>query len=68
VSEAIKLEKTDSILILASDGLWDVMSATEATEVVSDFVTAEEMVEELISTALQRPKCTDNITIVVAVL
>lgn len=68
VSEAIQLEKNDSMLILASDGLWDVMSAERAFDVCNGLANADAMARRLLQTALSEPKCTDNITVIVVLL
>ncbi len=81
VSPSFQLGEEDTIVILASDGvtnthilrltsdkLWDVMTGEEAMKVVESLDTAEAMAKRLINTALQNPKCTDNITVMVLVL
>jgi len=65
VSEPIQLENTDSILVLASDGLWDVMTGERAMELCSGLSDADSMTRRLMQTALSDPKCKDNITIMV---
>jgi len=68
VSPSIKLEPSDSIAIIASDGLWDVMTGEEAMKIVEPLNNAESMSKWLIQKAMQHPKCTDNITVMVVVL
>jgi len=68
VSPSIKLQDTDTTVILASDGLWDVMSGEEAMKIIESLDTAEAKAKRLINTALQNPKCTDNITVMVVQL
>eukprot|EP01119_Soliformovum_irregulare_P020966 TRINITY_DN6865_c0_g1_i1.p1 TRINITY_DN6865_c0_g1~~TRINITY_DN6865_c0_g1_i1.p1 ORF type:complete len:613 (-),score=175.86 TRINITY_DN6865_c0_g1_i1:59-1897(-) len=68
VSPPIQLEANDSILIVASDGLWDVMNGSRAVEICTGLDTAKQMAASLMQTALNDPKCNDNITIVVVKL
>jgi len=68
ISPSIKLEPTDSTVILASDGLWDVMTGEEAMSLVENSRNAELMARKLINSALANPKCNDNITVMVVVL
>ncbi|XP_019107845.2 probable protein phosphatase 2C 59 isoform X1 [Beta vulgaris subsp. vulgaris] len=63
----IKEEKVDSsleFLILASDGLWDVVSNEEAVEMVKPIQDSEEAAKKLMKEAYQRGSA-DNITCVV---
>ncbi|KAG7965491.1 hypothetical protein I3843_08G004600 [Carya illinoinensis] len=63
----IQEEKIDSsleFLILASDGLWDVVSNEEAVELVKPFQEPEQAAKRLMQEANQRGSA-DNITIVV---
>ncbi|RYQ85148.1 hypothetical protein Ahy_B10g104649 isoform B [Arachis hypogaea] len=63
----IKEEKVDSsleFLILASDGLWDVVSNEEAVAMVKPIEDAEEAAKKLLKEAIQRGSA-DNITCVV---
>jgi len=68
ISPAIALESTDTTFVLASDGLWDVMTGEEAMALIEGMDDAENMAKVLITTAMDRPKCIDNITIIVAIL
>ena len=47
--------------------LWDVMSGEEAVQLIENGNDAEAMARTLLSRALDRPKCTDNITIIVVI-
>ncbi|XP_010519628.1 PREDICTED: probable protein phosphatase 2C 69 isoform X2 [Tarenaya hassleriana] len=63
----IKEEKIDSsleFLILASDGLWDVVSNEEAVSMVKQIEDSEEAAKKLVTEAIQRGSA-DNITCVV---
>jgi len=69
ISECIKLEDTDTLLVLASDGLWDVMDGFDAMNTIEGMgVDADEMAKHLMTTAMEKSKCTDNITVLVAIL
>jgi len=69
VSDAVELPYgEEALLIVASDGLWDVISGQEAGELVSGLSSAQEMSEKLLRAALHSPKCVDNVTVVVAKL
>eukprot|EP00029_Vermamoeba_vermiformis_P007873 TRINITY_DN3529_c0_g3_i1.p2 TRINITY_DN3529_c0_g3~~TRINITY_DN3529_c0_g3_i1.p2 ORF type:complete len:394 (+),score=111.33 TRINITY_DN3529_c0_g3_i1:1613-2794(+) len=65
VSPAIKLNKHDSHLIIASDGLWDVLSSEAAYELIRELNSAEDMAATLLRNALKSTKCTDNVTVIV---
>ncbi|KAL9677409.1 hypothetical protein QQ045_005638 [Rhodiola kirilowii] len=63
----IQEEKVDSsleFLILASDGLWDVVTNQEAVEMVKPIQDAEEAAKRLVTEAYQRGSA-DNITCIV---
>jgi len=62
-----KLEPTDTHLILACDGLWDVIGDQEAVNMIKDKTDPEEMSRLLLNEAL-RNGSTDNISIIVVVL
>jgi len=68
VSPPIQLETTDTMVILASDGLWDVMTGEEAVELCCNYNDADTMSSELIKKALTHIKCVDNITVLVILL
>lgn len=68
VSPSFKLLDTDSLLIVATDGLWDVMSGEKAMEIIQNLDGAEAMARRLVQTALSDPKCQDNITVIVVEL
>lgn len=68
VSDAIKLEKTDRFLILGSDGLWDIVSPNKAFEMCNNEKDLDAAAQQLITTAVQSVKCTDNVTAIVVQL
>jgi len=57
-----------NILIVASDGLWDVLSAEQAFLICSSCSDANSMASALIRKALEDSRCTDNITVIIAML
>ena len=57
-------ENEHSVLILACDGLWDVVSDEEATKLISDMDNPEQAAITLRNTALSKGS-TDNISVVV---
>eukprot|EP01114_Cavostelium_apophysatum_P020996 TRINITY_DN7195_c0_g1_i1.p1 TRINITY_DN7195_c0_g1~~TRINITY_DN7195_c0_g1_i1.p1 ORF type:complete len:454 (-),score=132.71 TRINITY_DN7195_c0_g1_i1:62-1396(-) len=68
ISDCIELDDKESTLIIASDGLWDVVSGKRAMEIVKDEKSASDKATKLINTALSSPKCNDNITIIVVTM
>jgi serine/threonine protein phosphatase PrpC len=68
VSQVYELKGSDSSLILASDGLWDVISFQTANDIIKDLDSASEMSDALLKTATRSSKCTDNVTTVVVQL
>eukprot|EP00005_Dracoamoeba_jomungandri_P007285 CAMPEP_0174264140 /NCGR_PEP_ID=MMETSP0439-20130205/21466_1 /TAXON_ID=0 /ORGANISM="Stereomyxa ramosa, Strain Chinc5" /LENGTH=668 /DNA_ID=CAMNT_0015349875 /DNA_START=1 /DNA_END=2007 /DNA_ORIENTATION=- len=55
-------------IIIASDGLWDVVSPNRAAELVCKEESAEAMTKRLMKAALSSKECQDNVTIIVVVL
>ena len=68
VSPVYELTDQDTHLVVASDGLWDVMSPQTCAEILmsSEEQTAEQLANKLLKQALQSFKC--NVTVVVVVL
>ncbi|KAJ5071916.1 hypothetical protein M0811_09815 [Anaeramoeba ignava] len=66
VSE-VELEDTDSFLILACDGLWDIYSDQEAVELIIGMEKPEEMSQKLVKNAIDKGS-TDNISCIVVIL
>lgn len=60
--------KTRNLIVLASDGLWDVMNGEEALTQIEPLESASDMSHKLVTTALENPKCQDNITVISAAL
>jgi len=65
ISECFSLLPTDTFLIIASDGLWDIISGQAAVDIVKDEIDPHVMANILLQTALQSAKCNDNVTILV---
>jgi len=68
VSPIYELRDSDSFIILASDGLWDVINFQTAYNIIKDCDTAPEMSDALLKTATRSSKCTDNVTTIVVQL
>jgi len=64
----IEILPTDTTLVVASDGLWDVLSGPKALSMAFESQTASAAAEQLVQTALQSAKCTDNVTVIVIFL
>eukprot|EP01119_Soliformovum_irregulare_P003406 TRINITY_DN1390_c0_g1_i1.p1 TRINITY_DN1390_c0_g1~~TRINITY_DN1390_c0_g1_i1.p1 ORF type:complete len:258 (+),score=65.72 TRINITY_DN1390_c0_g1_i1:424-1197(+) len=64
VSPAHRIGDQDTLIVLASDGLWDVMSGDRALELAKHFSGANEISRGLMEAALAHPKCLDNVTII----
>jgi serine/threonine protein phosphatase PrpC len=65
VSPAFKLDSTHSHLIVASDGVWDVVSPQRAYDLIKDEEDADKAAQTLIKTVTKSAKCTDNVSCIV---
>eukprot|EP01091_Cochliopodium_minus_P021059 TRINITY_DN946_c0_g1_i4.p1 TRINITY_DN946_c0_g1~~TRINITY_DN946_c0_g1_i4.p1 ORF type:complete len:766 (+),score=279.21 TRINITY_DN946_c0_g1_i4:362-2659(+) len=65
LSNSIQLRNDDKFLIVASDGLWDVMNDSQAYRIIKGMTDPKEMANILIKTALKSRDCNDNITVCV---
>ena len=64
VSDVIELQHEDSVLVVASDGLWDVVSFERATDVALQFYgDAPRAARELCKLSVANPKNHDNSTV-----
>ncbi|KAJ3427009.1 hypothetical protein M0813_05142 [Anaeramoeba flamelloides] len=63
----IELKESDSFLILACDGLWDVVDDQKAVDLVKDMNDPLEMSKKLLNSALEGGS-TDNISIMIIML
>ncbi|XP_047310727.1 probable protein phosphatase 2C 58 [Impatiens glandulifera] len=61
----VKVDNDTEFMILASDGLWKVMSNEEAADCIKDIGDPGEAAKELISSALSRRSCDDISCVVV---
>jgi len=68
VSELFELTEKDTHIILASDGLWDVITPEEAYTIISQFDDSKVMSHQLLNTALMNQNCKDNVTVIVVSL
>jgi len=68
VSEVYELTENDTHMIIASDGLWDVLTAEQVYEIISPLTDSKVMSHHVLQTALKDPKCQDNVTVVVVSL
>lgn len=68
VSPPISITPFHSHLIVASDGLWDVISGNRAMEIVKVQQTEEKMSNSLLQCAIGSIKAKDNISIIVVTL
>jgi len=64
-SELYELGPQHTRVIVASDGLWDVISGQEAFDMIKDINDSSEASEKLLKSALSFHECVDNITIIV---
>jgi len=58
----------DSILIVASDGLWDTMSGQDAMDAIKKSKDPKAMSSTLVNMALSSGLCNDNITVIVVLI
>jgi serine/threonine protein phosphatase PrpC len=69
VSDPINIQTDpEACLVIASDGLWDVISGKHAMEIIRTEKTASDMSRKLLTTALQSHKCQDNVTVLTVLL
>lgn len=68
ISDCIELTLSDTHIVIASDGLWDVVTPEEALQVCSELESAEKIAKKLVSMAVKNVKCTDNVTVTAIVL
>jgi len=68
ISQPYHLDEEDSLVVLASDGLWDVISGKAAMSIAQKEENTEEMAKRLLQTAVQSSKCHDNVTVAAILL
>ena len=65
VSQPIALTSNHALLIVASDGVWDVISPQRAYEIASAEKDTTAAAKRLIKAAVGNNKCNDNVTAIV---
>ena len=65
VSPALELGPGDKFAVIASDGVWDVISGQAACELIEHEPTAADMAYKLVRHAVSCRGCLDNVTVVV---
>jgi len=65
LSEVYELGEEDTRVIIASDGLWDIISGSRAFDLITSIPDPQAAANKLLQTALMSPKCNDNVTIIV---
>lgn len=65
VSQPVALAPDDTLIIIASDGLWDVITGQAAFELIEKEPDATAMATKLIKHAVACAKCLDNVTVIV---
>jgi len=65
LSELYELGAGDMRVVIATDGLWDIISGSRAFELINSTSNAHVAAEKLLQTALQSSKCNDNVTVIV---
>jgi len=65
ISKPIEVSPKDTRLIIASDGLWDVMSGPKAFEAIKNIRDAKTASNTLVKMAVKNTNCNDNITVMV---
>eukprot|EP01127_Copromyxa_protea_P003187 TRINITY_DN13047_c0_g1_i1.p1 TRINITY_DN13047_c0_g1~~TRINITY_DN13047_c0_g1_i1.p1 ORF type:complete len:720 (-),score=227.49 TRINITY_DN13047_c0_g1_i1:184-2343(-) len=67
VSKAYPLSKKDTKFVLASDGLWDIVTTGDRVfRLIKDVKDPVEASKKLCATAVKSRKCHDNVTVIVA--
>ncbi|KAJ3441669.1 hypothetical protein M0812_13682 [Anaeramoeba flamelloides] len=62
-----ELNEEDKFIILACDGVWDVMEDQDVVDLVKDMKHSQEMAKKILMTALDKGS-TDNISVIVIIL
>lgn len=68
LSKVYELNDSDSLLVVASDGLWDTMSGQEAMDHVKKIKEPQSIANNLVSMATSSGLCNDNITVTAVLL
>jgi len=59
------MTKRDTKLIVASDGLWDIVAGDKAFRLIKEEKAPLEAAKRLCATAVKSRKCHDNVTVIV---
>eukprot|EP01087_Luapelamoeba_hula_P000686 TRINITY_DN1050_c0_g2_i1.p1 TRINITY_DN1050_c0_g2~~TRINITY_DN1050_c0_g2_i1.p1 ORF type:complete len:804 (-),score=142.72 TRINITY_DN1050_c0_g2_i1:58-2469(-) len=65
ISPAVKISGKQTHLIVASDGLWDVMGGAQSLRMAKKSKSAAEAAQRIVRAALKNKECKDNITVTV---
>jgi len=65
VSDVFEIGPGDTRIILASDGLWDIISGQSAFDIIKEIPDAQLAAKKLLDTAVKSIKCFDNVTVIV---
>uniref|UniRef100_A0A6B2KXN2 PPM-type phosphatase domain-containing protein n=1 Tax=Arcella intermedia TaxID=1963864 RepID=A0A6B2KXN2_9EUKA len=65
VSPAMEITPKDTRVILASDGLWDVVKGQRACDITKGIKESGDAAKKLLQTAVKSNHCTDNVTVIV---
>jgi len=65
ISKAYEILPKDSRIILASDGLWDVISGQRACDIIKNIKDPKTAASNLVKLAVKNNNCNDNITVIV---
>ena len=77
VHPTIQIEESDSFLVIASDGLWDIYTGQQIVDMILDLMRIKEiekgeaetnMAQFIINKAMEAENCHDNISAIVIVL
>jgi len=63
----LSLTSKDKFLIIACDGVWDVMTDQDAVNLIQEESTAQKMADKLLQKALEKGT-TDNLSVMVLIL
>jgi len=65
ISKSFEIIPKDSRIIMASDGLWDVISSQKAFDIIKSIKDPKAAAYHLVKMALKNNNCNDNITVMV---
>jgi serine/threonine protein phosphatase PrpC len=65
IFKATEILPKDTKIVLASDGLWDVMGGQQAYDIIKTMKDSTKAANKLVKTAVKNSKCNDNVTVTV---